>query len=63
MKEILKEMHGLTWKQRLSVIYFSLSFCLLFISDETPLWIVLLIILNFANAARIIKKVPLPEIE
>jgi hypothetical protein len=65
MKEILKElaMPSLTWKQRLIVWYFALSFCSLFVSDETPLWIIILIVLNFANAARLVKKVPLPEIE
>ncbi|MDR2910735.1 MAG: hypothetical protein LBV47_05155 [Bacteroidales bacterium] len=65
MKEILKElcMPSLTWKQRLTVWYFALSFCSLCVSDETPLSIVLLIVLNFANSARLICKVQLPETE
>ncbi len=65
MKKIMKElaMPGLTGKQRLIVWYFALSFCSLCVSDETPLWMIVLIVLNFANAARLIKKVPLQKNE
>jgi len=65
MKEILKElaMPNLTRKHRLIVLYFALSFCSLCITDETPLWIVILIVLNFANAARLIKRVQLQKNE
>jgi hypothetical protein len=65
MKEILKElcMPSLTWRQRFIVWYFAISLCMLCVGDETPLWIVLLIVLNFANSARLIRKVPLPEIK
>jgi len=65
MKEILKEiwMPWLTWKQRLIVWYFTLSFCSLCIGDESPLWAIILVVLNFANSARLIRKVPLPENE
>lgn len=62
MKKTLT-MPGLTRKQRLIVLYFALSFCSLCITDETPLWIVILIVLNFANAARLIKNVPLQKNE
>lgn len=65
MKEILKEiwMPWLTWKHRLIVWYFTLSFCSLCIGDESPLWAIALVVLNFANAARLIRKVPLPDID
>jgi len=61
MKEIVRElkMKGLTPKQRLIVWYFALSLCSLCVSDETPLLIVVLLILNFANAARLVRKVPM----
>lgn len=64
MKKILKEiwMPCLTGKQRLIVWYFALSFCSLCIGDDSPLWAIALVVLNFANAVRLIKKVPLPEI-
>jgi hypothetical protein len=63
MKELLKQlaMPNLTWKQRLIVWYFALSFCSLCVSSETPLWILLVIVLNFANAARLVRKVPIPD--
>ncbi|GHV71234.1 hypothetical protein FACS189420_5570 [Bacteroidia bacterium] len=60
MKTLLK---GLTWKQKAIVLYFALSLCLLCIGDDSPIWAILLVVLNFANAARLLKKVPLPEIE
>ncbi|HPD25020.1 MAG TPA: hypothetical protein PK285_11535 [Bacteroidales bacterium] len=58
-KETLKEMNSLTWKQRLIVIYFTLSFLLLFVSDGTPLWVIALIVINFANSVRLTKKLPI----
>lgn len=65
MKEIVRElkMKGLTPKQRLIVWYFALSLCSLCVSDETPLLIVVLLILNFANAARLVRKVPMPKFD
>jgi hypothetical protein len=64
MKEVLNHfLPSLTWKQRFIVFYFVLSLCLLCIGDETPLWIIILVVVNFANAARLVKKVPLPEIK
>ncbi|MDR1584976.1 MAG: hypothetical protein LBS07_02215 [Prevotellaceae bacterium] len=61
--ELLKPFKGLNLKQKAIVVYFIFSFCLLCVGDETPVWIVALVVLNFANAARLIRKVPLPEIE
>ncbi len=65
MNEILKELTlpSLTWKQRLIVWYFAISFCTLCVGDDTPIWIIILIVLNFGNAARLVRKVPLPEKE
>jgi hypothetical protein len=67
MKEIIKEImlpfKGLTKKQKAIVAYFILSLCSLCVSDNTPILIVFLIVLNFANAARLVRKVPLPEID
>lgn len=51
----------LSLKHKIIVIYFVLSFCLLSVSDETPLYIIAIIVLNFANSARLIKRVPMPE--
>jgi hypothetical protein len=71
MKEIIKEMiqeimlpfRGLTRKQKAIVVYFVFSFCSLCVSNETPILIAILIVLNFANAARLVKKVPIHEID
>jgi len=40
-------------------VYFGFSFSMLFIGDETPLWAVALVVINFANAARLVRKVDL----
>lgn len=63
MKELFKEitLPGLTTKHKVYVWYFVVSFCLLGSVAEAPLWFLLALVLNFANAARLIKKVPLPE--
>lgn len=65
MKNLINEfrMPGLTWKQKLIVWYFIISFCSLCITDDSPLWAIAFVVLNFANAARLIRKVPLPEID
>lgn len=65
MKEIINElkMSGLTLKQKAIVWYFTISFCTLCVTAESSLWAITLIVLNFANAARLIKKVPLPDTE
>lgn len=55
-------MPGLTMKQRWIVYYFTLSFGLfLSVTDTTPLWAVGLLLLNFANAARLANRVHLPD--
>lgn len=35
------------------------KFMLLCITDDSPIWAIIVVVLNFANAARLIKKVPL----
>lgn len=49
----------LTLKQKLVVAYFCLSMCMLCIADDSPLWAIILVVLNFCNAARLVKKIPL----
>ena len=54
-----KEYSSLTAKQKFYVWYFCLSLCFLCITDDSPIWAVIVVVLNFANAARLIKKVPI----
>ena len=54
-------MSGLTWKQKAIVLYFVISFCSLCITDDSPLWAIAFVVLNFANAARLIRKVPISD--
>lgn len=63
MKELIKELSltGLTLKQKAIVWYFAISLCLLCSTEEAPIWFLFLEVANFANAARLIKRVPLPE--
>lgn len=60
MKQLIKELSlsGLTLKQKAIVWYFVISFCLLASTAEAPFWFLFLEVANFANAARIIKRVP-----
>lgn len=57
--EEFKEYLSLSAKQKFYVWYFCLSFCFLCITDDSPVWAIAVVILNFANAARLIKKVPI----
>lgn len=67
MKEVLLLLFGdefgeyfsLTARQKFYVWYFCLSLCFLCITDDSPIWAIIVVVLNFANAARLIKKVPL----
>lgn len=63
MKQFIKEicLSGLTLKQKLIVWYFTLSLFLVVSTVEAPLWFLILEVANFANAARLVKKVPLSE--
>ena len=59
--EELKEFRRLSPKERVYMVYFTLSFCSLAISDETPLLIAALVVLNFCNASRLVKKIKFNE--
>ena len=69
MKEFVKElgndlrMPSLTMKQRVVMWYFIISFCALFIGDESSVWAVAVVVLNFANAARLVKRIKFNESE
>lgn len=54
-----REYISLTAKQKFYVLYFCLSLCFLCIADDSPIWAIIVVVLNFANAARLIKKVPI----
>ena len=49
----------LSVRHKLYCAYFCISFCMLCIGDESPLWVIALVVANFGNAARLIRKVPL----
>ena len=61
MKAILVEIGLLgrwdQWKRRLVGLYFCVSFFALCIGDESPLWVIALVVVNFANAARLVGKI------
>jgi hypothetical protein len=49
----------LSVKHRIYCVYFCLSFCMLGIGDDSPIWVIALVAANFVNAARLLKKIPL----
>jgi predicted metal-binding membrane protein len=49
----------LSVRHRLYCVYFCISFCMLCIGDENPLWVIALVIANFGNAVRLVREVPL----
>ena len=59
MKEVLlllfgdefREYFSLTARQKFYVWYFCLSLCFLCITDDSPIWAIIVVVLNFANAA------------
>lgn len=55
-------MNKITNKDKLYIAYFALSWALLAINDEAPLWAIALVVLNLWNAARLIKQVPLKAV-
>lgn len=54
-----KEYLSLSARQKFYVWYFCLSLCFLCITDDSPVWAVVVVVLNFANAARLLRRVPL----
>lgn len=61
MKEYFDYFSKLTIKQWFILVYVSLSIASLCVADSTPLWIIALIVLNLANATRLLKQLPEPE--
>ena len=54
----------LTAKQKFYAGYFLFSFTLLLgMAEENPLWLVMLVVLNFGNSARLLKRVPTNKLE
>lgn len=55
---------SLTTKQKFYAGYFLFSFTLLLgMAEENPLWLVILVVLNFGNSARLLKRVPTNKLE
>ena len=55
---------SLTAKQKFYAGYFLFSFTLLLgMAEENPLWLVMLVVLNFGNPARLLKRVPTNKLE
>jgi hypothetical protein len=52
---------GLSLKHKLYCAYFCISFCTLCIGDDSSLWAIVLVVINFINACRLLKKVPLTQ--
>jgi hypothetical protein len=50
---------SLSAKHKLYCAYFCISLCTPCIGDESPLWAVALMVLNFGNVVRLLRKVPL----
>lgn len=44
------------------IIYFVLAWPLLAINDNAPLWAIMLAVLNFINAGRLIMQVPIKAV-
>lgn len=55
---------SLTAKQKVYAGYFLFSFMLLLGTAEgNPLWLVMLIVLNFGNSVRLLKQVPMDKLK
>ena len=52
----------LTWCDRWVAIYFALSLCAVCIIKEAPVWIWIAVAVNFMNAARMVRRIDLPEL-
>lgn len=46
-------------RYKLYAWYLALSFGLLPVSDDTPLWAIFLVVLNLGNAVRLVNKIPI----
>lgn len=56
-------MKNLSIKHIFYIAYFALSWAPLAINDDAPLWAIVLIVLNFFNAGRLIMQVPIKATE
>ena len=71
MKTFIEQARWLFWEQagwaRLSprgrwvAVYFALSLCAAGILKEAPLWVWIAVAVNFLNAARLVRRIDLPE--
>lgn len=53
---------SLTIRERLILLYFAVSFILIFgVADTTPILVSVAIVANFGNAARLIRRIPTPQ--
>ena len=50
----------LTWRDRWVAIYFALSLTAIISTAETPIWMMIAMMLNFFNAARVVQTIDLP---
>ncbi|MCE8886805.1 hypothetical protein K0F07_04460 [Parabacteroides merdae] len=56
--------HTLTGKEKLYVVYFLVSFTLMVgLTDGNSIGVMFLVILNFGNSVRLIKRVPIDKLE
>jgi len=62
-KEMTCFLLSLSPKHRLYCAYFCISLCSLCISDDSPLWVIALVVINLANAVRLLKRVPVINME
>ena len=53
----------LTWRDRWVAIYFALSLAAIIITAEAPIWVMIAMMLNFFNAARMVQTIDLPPEE
>lgn len=55
---------SLTGREKLYTVYFMFSLAPLFgITDDNPVWVMFLVVLNFGNSVRLIKRVPIDKLE
>ena len=54
----------LTGKEKLYVAYFMFSFMLVAgLTDDNPVWVLFLAVLNLGNSVRLIKRVPIDKLD
>ena len=53
----------LTWRDRWAAVYFAISLAAIIITAEAPIWVMIAMMLNFFNAARVVQTIDLPPEE